>query len=241
MLKGRHLLSMESVQNVVEPPPSGKEKSTANNFRISNLFFFLTYSQISFEEDTDVKQRYLDAFWKFPNLEQYVVGLEQHEDGGYHIHAFLKYAERVNSRDPRVFDVDGFHPKIIIPTKYRNCARYCAGLTRESRRKPGAIDYLTNIPADTFATNETETYASIINGSSSKSLFLQGVQQRFPRDFVLNLKRLEYAASYLWGEERGEEYTPLFTQFAEPTDLTEWREHYLTLDDVCKLLYTQEH
>ena len=41
-----------------------------------------------------------------------IIGREDHADGGTHLHAFVDFGRRVNIRDPRRFDVEGFHPNI---------------------------------------------------------------------------------------------------------------------------------
>lgn len=47
--------------------------------------------------------------WK---ILQYVIAREKHEDGNYHLHAFIKLDKKVNIGDPTIFDVEGFHPNI---------------------------------------------------------------------------------------------------------------------------------
>ena len=42
-----------------------------------------------------------------------IVGKELHSDGGTHYHAFFMFARKFQSRNPRVFDVDGHHPNIL--------------------------------------------------------------------------------------------------------------------------------
>ena len=41
-----------------------------------------------------------------------LIARETHADGGIHLHAFVDFGRRVDIRDPRRFDVDGFHPNI---------------------------------------------------------------------------------------------------------------------------------
>ena len=42
-----------------------------------------------------------------------IIGREDHVDGGVHLHAFFMFESRFESRDVRVFDVDGHHPNIV--------------------------------------------------------------------------------------------------------------------------------
>lgn len=41
-----------------------------------------------------------------------IVGRENHEDGGIHLHVFVDFGRRFRSRRANVFDVGGFHPNV---------------------------------------------------------------------------------------------------------------------------------
>ncbi|AFS65316.1 spliced replication-associated protein [Dragonfly associated gemykibivirus 1] len=42
-----------------------------------------------------------------------VIGRENHQAGGVHLHAFFMFERKFESRNVRVFDVDGHHPNIV--------------------------------------------------------------------------------------------------------------------------------
>nr|QBX89245.1 replication associated protein [Apis mellifera genomovirus 1] len=42
-----------------------------------------------------------------------IVGRESHQDGGVHLHAFFMFQSKFESRNVRVFDVDGMHPNVV--------------------------------------------------------------------------------------------------------------------------------
>nr|QCX29367.1 Replication-associated protein [Plant associated genomovirus 2] len=42
-----------------------------------------------------------------------IIGREDHEDGGVHLHAFFMFERRFESRNVRVFDVAGRHPNVV--------------------------------------------------------------------------------------------------------------------------------
>lgn len=42
-----------------------------------------------------------------------IIGRESHVDGGLHLHAFFMFERKFESRNVRVFDVDGQHPNIV--------------------------------------------------------------------------------------------------------------------------------
>ena len=71
-----------------------------------------------------------------------IIGREDHEDGGLHLHAFFMFEREFRTRDERVFDVDGRHPNVVrgygtpekgwdYATKYGDVV--AGGLERPSR------------------------------------------------------------------------------------------------------------
>ncbi|QCS37574.1 replication-associated protein [Tortoise genomovirus 14] len=42
-----------------------------------------------------------------------IIGREDHSDGGVHLHAFFMFERKFESRNVRIFDVDGCHPNIV--------------------------------------------------------------------------------------------------------------------------------
>lgn len=42
-----------------------------------------------------------------------IVGRENHHDGGLHLHAFVDFGKEYSTRNPRQFDVEGYHPNVL--------------------------------------------------------------------------------------------------------------------------------
>lgn len=42
-----------------------------------------------------------------------IIGRENHDDGGIHLHAFVDFGREYSTRNPRQFDVDGCHPNVL--------------------------------------------------------------------------------------------------------------------------------
>jgi len=76
-------------------------------FRFAAKYGLLTYSQ----------SEGLDPFRIVDTLAELgaecIVGKELHSDGGTHYHAFFMFARKFQSRNPRIFDIDGHHPNIL--------------------------------------------------------------------------------------------------------------------------------
>ena len=57
-------------------------------------------------------------------MEEYLISQEQHKDGAYHLHGYFKFYEKLDTTNPRYFDVSYYninrHPNIQKPkTRYR--------------------------------------------------------------------------------------------------------------------------
>lgn len=93
------------------------------NFRIQAKYVFLTYAQA---DDLNNKD---NVIWelrnKVPSPEAWACGEEVHENGGKHFHVLLRYADRVDIRDERFFDIDGKHPNIQGARAWKRVLEYC--------------------------------------------------------------------------------------------------------------------
>ena len=76
-------------------------------FRFAARYGLLTYAQSG----------ELDPFRVVNHLAdlgaECIIGREDHADGGVHLHAFFMFERKFESRNVRVFDVDGCHPNIV--------------------------------------------------------------------------------------------------------------------------------
>jgi len=175
-------------------------------FRFNAKRVFLTYPQCGDLTSARLCEYLRDtrgAAW-------YCVGLEQHEDGGNHLHAYAEWLHRLDVREATYFDVDGQHPNIQSVRNKTHVLKYV--------QKAG--DYVGNceVPSST-----TVGYGDLIRQSGGVREFLEGVVQQHPRDAVLHWQRIQEFARDRWPEERAE-YVPAFTEFAEPAILKQWRD-----------------
>lgn len=103
------------------------------SFRFNAKTVFLTYAQCALPKE-EVLERVAE---RFP-IQDYIVAREKHQDGGLHLHCYFRFVKKVDSRDPRVFDVLDCHPNIKPLTKVeaiKNAQKYS--------KKDG--DFITNI------------------------------------------------------------------------------------------------
>lgn len=81
-----------------------------NKFRLDAKYFFLTYPRC-----TATRERTLEVVLerlKNCQVTNYVVAIEQHEDGTPHLHCLIALATRKHIASANYFDFDGFHPNI---------------------------------------------------------------------------------------------------------------------------------
>jgi len=177
------------------------------SFRFNAKRAFLTYPR----SGGLTKERVLEFLRDDRGAAWYCVGLEQHEDGGDHLHAYAEWVDRINVRDAtHYFDVDGHHPNF---QPVRNKAHVLAYV-----QKGG--DYCGNMAAEGGASSR---YGDIVADATGARDFLERVIQHHPRDAVLHLERIKYFAAKRWPKE-SVGHVPRFTEFEEPLALKQWRE-----------------
>jgi len=62
---------------------------------------------------------------KIPTPEAWVIGEERHQDEGLHFHALLRYPDRIDIRDARFWDVEGYHPNVQSARGWKKVMNYC--------------------------------------------------------------------------------------------------------------------
>lgn len=162
------------------------------SFRFSAINVLLTYSQVCEAFTRESVLYTIDD--RYP-IDQYSIGEENHEDGGRHVHAVLRFRVKVDSRDPKCFDIncghcDEDHHPNIKPIK-RGKANWERAVEYSQKEDPAP---LTNIEAKL-------TYGEIIEQSSTADEYLSLVKKHYPRDFSLSLGRLKECAEYLFGRQ----------------------------------------
>jgi hypothetical protein len=88
-------------------------------FRLCRQKVGLTYSCPKSEDDNPIpnKEELLDFLRTRGDVIEYSVCEELHASGKRHYHAEIKYAEKLDVRDPSFFDYMDVHPNIIKPGK----------------------------------------------------------------------------------------------------------------------------
>lgn len=90
-------------------------------FHFDGTLFFNTYAQCSLSV-----QELHDALQAIRPLKWIRICVERHQDGNPHLHTVGCFSSRLQSRNPRIFDVSGFHPNIQRPRCAAHCLKYVA-------------------------------------------------------------------------------------------------------------------
>lgn len=80
--------------------------------------WFITWPRCSIEKEKmleNLKNRYV--------LEEYVISREQHQDGAFHLHAFVKLIDRIVFKKD-MFDFEGYHPNVQVAKSWKAVVSY---------------------------------------------------------------------------------------------------------------------
>jgi len=144
------------------------------SFQLNAKNIFLTYAQCTITKEA------LSTFLviKFPDA-SIRVGHEFHEDGGDHLHAFIMSPVAIRTRNPRYFDIDGFHPKVEGARKPKASYDYCG--------KDGDI-----IDVGEFSFKSEKRQWSEVFAATTPAEAMEAIKEISPRDYILSHERVEY-------------------------------------------------
>lgn len=149
-------------------------------FRNQNKKFALTYSapQNELHPWPDKELAFMAVDYHFSlkgrTVEKFLVAEEHHEDGRLHYHMYIEIDRRIDTTDPRYFDIDGLHPNI--------------------GKKPGKQEWLNYITKDgNYITNffkpKISAYKRAIDVGGQEALEI--IKNAHPRDWILNHQKFK--------------------------------------------------
>jgi len=184
--------------------------SVSGKFRLSAKCIFLTYAQC-----TLTKEQVLEHLQSLKPIDKYVIAIENHQDGNPHIHAMIQFKHKFDTKDCRIFDILNFHPKIEATRKLKECYAYC---TKEDDAP------LQSIPP--FEFKEKRKWEEAFD-TQNKQDFLTKIKEISPRDYILNLERIQYCAEHIFKKD-----LPVFTpkynldSFTIPHTIRVWQDQF---------------
>lgn len=164
-------------------------------FRFKGKYGLLTYAQCGDLDPVEVCNHLgeLGA--------ECIIGREEHDDGGIHLHCFFMFESQFETRDARCFDVGGRHPNVVkgygTPEKGYDYAikdgDVCAGGLERPGRK--------GLP------EAGAKWAEIILAETREDFF-ETVARLDPRSLCVNFNSLKCYADWKYRTEREPYSTP---------------------------------
>jgi len=162
-------------------------------FRFAAIRVLLTYSQVC---ESFTKETVLYGLSETYNIQRYTIGEELHSEAGRHVHATIVFHTKVDSRDPRLFDLNcgggcpgDHHPNIEIIKRGQANLDRCEDYCRKEDPTP-----LSNV-------EPRLTWGEIMSTATSEDDYLSLVKKNYPRDFNLSLMRLKQTAAFLFSSQ----------------------------------------
>lgn len=170
-------------------------------FRYNARYIFLTYPQCTLTTGevflllSDINE-----------IEAYTIAQENHAEGGTHIHAVLKFKRKFSTRSERYWDLEAFHPNIVVPRNIDAARTYV--------KKDGVF-------MEDGWTEAKLSYGELLNQSTTSEEFLSGVRRCYARDYVLQYEKVVICAEAHF-KKKEQLYQPAFEEFLLPDTLTDW-------------------
>lgn len=176
-----------------------------NRFQLQGRAFLLTYPQNSATKEDLLNHLKLI----FKHGEYFIVCQEAHEDGSPHLHAVIVCSKRCNIKSRS----DGSHP----------CDFNGKGNYQSCRSIQDSITYVKkdgNFIEEGQAPTPKRKWSELVD-TTSKEEFMAKAMEISPRDYFLNLERLEYAANAKF-KPALPSYTSQFTFSSIPPIVQQW-------------------
>lgn len=180
-------------------------------FRFAGRYALLTYAQCAD----------LDAFEVVNHLARLgaecIVGREDHADGGVHLHAFVDFGRKFQSRNERVFDVGGRHPNVLRGT--RTPEKMYDYAIKDGEVVAGGLER----PSGTGVSETSSVWAKIIL-AETRDEFFGLISELDPRSMCVNFGSIRSYAEWRYRESRDPYRTPEGVQICtdQVPELNEW-------------------
>nr|QJB18720.1 MAG: replication-associated protein [Genomoviridae sp.] len=180
-------------------------------FRFAGRYALLTYAQCG-ELDPFAIVNHLGSLGA-----ECVIGRESHADGGIHLHAFTDFGRKYQSRNERVFDVEGRHPNVLrgtrTPEKMWDYATKDGDVVAGGLQRPSGM-----------GVSETGSVWHQIILSETREEFFAACADLDPRSFCVSFGSIRTYADWRYRESRDPYVTPEGISFdtSQFRELDEW-------------------
>ena len=161
-----------------------------------------------------------------------IIGREEHQDGGTHLHAFAAWEKKFRSRRTNIFDVGGFHPN-VVPSRGTPEGGYDYA-TKDGDIVGGGLER----PDGSKVPCTSDAWATIIN-AESRDEFWRLVSELAPRSLACNFNSLETTRMEIQKTQHHTSTQPI-SALTRETFLssmngynTTWRDIHVEVSDAC--------
>lgn len=157
-----------------EPTSRPGSEPPSRRFRLRTTQLFLTYPQCSLTPEealTMLRDR-------LPNLSEWIIATEKHQDGQSHLHCYLKLATQSNITDPRHLDLDNFHGNYQACRSRKAVMKY----VQKDGQFISNIDETALFPADPYL----EARSRALAGNVEEAIEIMASNPRSCRDLILH-------------------------------------------------------
>ncbi|BAA25580.1 unnamed protein product [Miscanthus streak virus - [Japan 98]] len=156
--------------------------------------FFLTYPHCNLTPSELMKELFSRLTEKIPGYIK--VSQEFHKDGDPHLHVLIQLNTKLCTRNPKFFDVQGFHPNIQPVRDAEKVFGYISKTNGDSDEM-GELQLRNKKPEKP---TRDQRMAMIIASSTNRNEYLSMVRKEFPFDWAIRLQQFEYSAAALFTE-----------------------------------------
>lgn len=199
------------VEDLVDQPDHLK----TGKFHFQAVKVFLTYAQC-----TLTPWEIYDALSQKNEIKEYSICQEPHQDGGMHIHAWIRYKKKCQTKDCKHWDIEGFHPNIAKPRSDEAVIRYTKKL---------GFRYISNITVET-------TYEGIVEeAKGDRNKFLSLMNEKKKKDMIFKAEAVEYYADNYVKKNMKKRARPAkewpVDEYKVPEAVEEWFKNDTTVTD----------
>ncbi|ALE29838.1 replication associated protein [Lake Sarah-associated circular virus-51] len=220
------------MQNTHASSDEEVEAGPSRTFRIDARHLELTYSRCNATVE-DITEFLETTVASSAQCHSWFAAREYHQDGVPHYHILVKFNKRRTFRNSREYDFNGHHPRIKPVRNVHDYFRYISDPSKPSRDTTFAsTGWMDPIPRDGARGGgrgrrdddlggDGCTWGDIVRADGKDEYFTL-LKLHKPRDYCLNLQRLEYTASRLFTAITP--YVPEYEYdtFNVPEELHEW-------------------
>lgn len=121
------------------------------------------------------------------DLKYWCIGEETHQDGGKHLHAYFEFAQPVETRNERYFDIVDYHPNIKRAWRKNGWLTY---ITKEDKEP------LTNIKVGAMGTKR-DAYAAALEADDIEDA-MAAIKAGDPEGYVVRHNNIKAMLTALW-------------------------------------------